>query len=253
MSQPSAKTVSAVIPVWNEEYWLPRILSPLAKSKCISQIILSDNSSRDRSAEIGVSFGCEIVKGGSPARGRNSALSRAFGEIILFLDADVVIDDKIIASILAHFENPKVIAASPRLKPITDDIFVRLCYGMMDMYFRVARALGVAQGVGGVIAVRRSAVCQVGGFSEILSVGEDIDFVRRLSYLGEVRYDERIVSFISARRFLVENKFVFAFKCVVWAIVRVFGLRLSPWGYRWVQYPREIAEHESAIFSKMSL
>jgi glycosyltransferase involved in cell wall biosynthesis len=242
---------SVVIPVWNEELFLPRLLLPLRRCLPSSEIIVADHDSEDKSRDIARHFDCAIVSGGRPGKSRNAGAAAASGEIILFLDADVVIDLPLIIKMLDHFSDGRIICVHPKLKPISDDSYISACYAVANQYIRITSKLKLHQGLGSVIAVRKSAFQFIGGFSETMTVGEDADFFSRLRQIGRIVYDENICVFVSARRFLVENKFRFAAKCLVWTLLRLIGSVRCPWGYRWVSYSRQIAEREAVYLSRV--
>ena len=78
-------SVSCVIPVLNEEQYLPILLNSIAKQDVTPyEIIVADAGSRDKTVEIAKSFGCKIVPGGSVPKGRNSGGFSAMGDYILF-------------------------------------------------------------------------------------------------------------------------------------------------------------------------
>ena len=88
--------LSIVIPAKNEEKYLPKLLASVKKQSFKDyEIIVADNNSKDKTKEIAKSYGCKIVKGGLPGKGRNAGAKIAKGEIILFLDADVILPDSI--------------------------------------------------------------------------------------------------------------------------------------------------------------
>jgi len=55
------------------------------------EIIVSDGFSKDRTRKIAKEHSCIIVNGGSPAKGRNAGAKIAKGDLLLFLDADMVL------------------------------------------------------------------------------------------------------------------------------------------------------------------
>jgi glycosyltransferase involved in cell wall biosynthesis len=245
------RPISIVIPVWNEAHYLPRLLEQLRHYLPAGEIVVSDNDSEDQSPSIARQYRCSLVQGGRPGKSRNAGAAVSTGEIILFLDADVLICATDIQKITAHFRDNRVVCVHPRLIPISDNVFIFLCYAIADLYFQFTQKIRMPQGLGSAIAVRRSAFHRVGGFDENLTVGEDVDFFRRIRCFGRIVYDRDIGTFVSARRFLVENKLAFAFKCFVWAILRFFGSSRCPWGYRWMIYPDQIIKQEAAYLSKV--
>lgn len=87
---------SLIIPAFNEEKYLPRLLDSIKKQKMQpSEIIVADADSKDRTREIARKYGCRIVKGGRVSIGRNNGAKIAKEDIIIFMDADAIISGKI--------------------------------------------------------------------------------------------------------------------------------------------------------------
>jgi glycosyltransferase involved in cell wall biosynthesis len=87
--------VSALILVYNgERYLAEAVESALAQTYQETEVIVVDNGSTDRSAEIARSFEPQVRVHVEPERGinraRNSALAQARGDYIAFLDGDDV-------------------------------------------------------------------------------------------------------------------------------------------------------------------
>jgi glycosyltransferase involved in cell wall biosynthesis len=241
---------TVVIPTWNEEGWLPALLSRLRIMKRVAHVVVADNQSDDRTRDIAIADGVQVVDGGTPGTARNRGAETTSGEYLIFADADVVFTTRALDLAAAHLGgNSDVVAVHFPLRPLGASWFPRFCYKAMDAYFWLLSRVGIAQGVGTFLAVRRSAFVESGGFDEGLAAGEDADLVRRLGHLGVVRYDRTIVVGTSPRRFLTENPLVFALKTVLWAALRLFGLRASWLRYRWKQYPRFLSERDSARFA----
>lgn len=232
--------ISVVIPTWNEERWLPQLLSRLRQCPGLKEIIVADNASSDATLEVAAGFGCKTVKGGSPAQGRNSGARASSGDIILFVDADARPPFAAISRLRYLFQDPKVAAVHFRLVPVTATTFVRACYRALDLYLSVLSRLGVAHGPGTLIAVRRDVYLKVNGFREDIVVGEDHDFLRRVGESGTVVYDRSLVVRVSPRRFWVENPYVYAAKVVLWAVLRLTKTRRSLIPYRWLNYGVEL-------------
>jgi glycosyltransferase involved in cell wall biosynthesis len=246
-----ATRFTVVIPTWNEEGWLPALLKRLRVMKRVANVVVADNLSRDRTRDIAIAEGIQVVGGGSPARGRNIGAKASASEYIVFADADVVFTSKALDRAAEHFEgNSNVVAVHFPLRPLGATWFPRFCYRAMDVYFRLLSKFGIAQGIGTFLAVRRSAFNKSEGFDESLAAGEDADLLRRLSRLGRVRYDRTIVVGTSPRRFLTENPFVFALKTVLWAGLRLLGLHASWLRYHWRQYPSSLSELDNVTFEE---
>jgi len=104
--------LSIVIAVYNGAHFLQKCL-PAIKTAADKQteVIIVDDGSTDNSAEIGKFFEVKVI--GLPeckgaANARNIGVSEATGEIILFVDADVVVQTDTIRHLRRIFaENPE--------------------------------------------------------------------------------------------------------------------------------------------------
>ena len=64
--------LSIIIPTYNEEYLLPKLLESIKKQNFTDyEIIVADNNSKDNTVKIARKYKCRIVKGGLPGSGRN--------------------------------------------------------------------------------------------------------------------------------------------------------------------------------------
>ena len=64
--------LSIITPTLNEEKFLLVLLESIKNQSFNDlEIIVADAGSRDKTMEMAKSFGCQIVKGGLPAKGRN--------------------------------------------------------------------------------------------------------------------------------------------------------------------------------------
>jgi len=87
--------VAAIVPALNEEASIEGVLKVLLSSKILSQVILVDDGSLDKTAEIGQKLGADVIKlkqiGGS---GKGNAIKQGLkatdAETIVFFDADLV-------------------------------------------------------------------------------------------------------------------------------------------------------------------
>jgi len=85
------KGVSVIIPALNEEKNIAKVISKIKDLSVISEIIIVDNNSTDKTKEIAESFGITPLL--CEKRGKGYAmeygLKHAKGEYILFMDADI--------------------------------------------------------------------------------------------------------------------------------------------------------------------
>ena len=106
MVEASVVKLSVIIPALNEEESLPLVLGELPWST-LYQVIVVDNGSQDRTAEVAAAHGALVVR--EPQRGYGSACmagmqAAAETDIVIFLDADGSFDANEIASLVGPIE-----------------------------------------------------------------------------------------------------------------------------------------------------
>lgn len=123
MISTASPSVSAVIPCYNGELFLSEaVLSVLRQTYPVVELIVVDDGSSDRSAEIARSFGSPVKlvqkENGGEGSARNRGIQEARGDLIAFLDADDVWHpDK-----LAH--QVEYLAEHPGVGAVTTDVTV---------------------------------------------------------------------------------------------------------------------------------
>ena len=107
--------VSIIVPVYNGGHQLDQCLSAMRRSLYANyELIVVDNGSTDDSVEIARKYGTDIVycPGPSgPGAARNAGVSQARGDIVFFVDADVVIYPQTLSRVVADFQASPDLAA----------------------------------------------------------------------------------------------------------------------------------------------
>jgi GT2 family glycosyltransferase len=109
-------TFSVVMPVYNARHYLERSLPPLSgvEDPRLIELIVVDDGSTDESRALAGSLGAKVLdSGGSrlgPAAARNVGMRAARGEVVVFVDADVVPRADAISRIADAFDAPEVVA-----------------------------------------------------------------------------------------------------------------------------------------------
>lgn len=99
MSVSGLPTISVCVAAYNEERHIGRLLDSLKRqSHAPLEVIVSDDGSRDRTAEIAAAKGATVLRleHRGPANARNAAARLAHGEVLVFLDADIACDHRYI-------------------------------------------------------------------------------------------------------------------------------------------------------------
>jgi len=87
----STNSVSLIIPAYNEEKNIGNVIEIAQKVSAISEIIVVDDGSKDKTAQISKDLGVEVIshhKNLGKGEALKTGISSANGEILLFLDAD---------------------------------------------------------------------------------------------------------------------------------------------------------------------
>ncbi len=200
---------SLVIPAYNEEAYLPRLLDSVdkARSRYTSgadsvEIIVADNASTDRTALIAVERGCTVVSVQKRviAATRNGGASRASGELLCFVDADSRIHPETFNAIDRAVDSGKVVAGATGVTLERWSLGLAATYAMM-----MAMVIPLRMDTG-VVFCRREDFINIGGYNEDRMFAEDVQFLWDLKKLGHAR-KQRLVRVTSARAIASTRKF----------------------------------------------
>lgn len=205
--------LSIVIPTLNEEEYLPLLLKSIDRQTFTDyEVIVADAGSTDRTAAIAGEFGAAIVRGGMPGVGRNVGAAAARGDVILFLDADVVLlDDEFLAETVAEFGRRGLGSASCEVKPLSEKIVDRAMHWVYNAYLTTT-AQFLPHAPGFCIFVRRDVHEAVGGFDETVRFAEDQEYVIRAAKVAPFDFLASRPIPVSVRRLERDGRFSVAAK-----------------------------------------
>ena len=198
--------LSIIIPTLNEEKYLPLLLREIKKQNFDGdlEIIVADAGSVDKTVEIAKSFGCQVVKGGLPAKGRNEGAKIAKGDIFLFMDADnFYLPDNFLKELLEEFEKRKLGVAYFPIYPKGNRID-KFIYGIYHWWTKLTQ--NFLPHAYNSILVKKEIHQKIGGFDEEIKIAEDHDYARRASKVGKFGFIETKPVLTSARRFEKDGK-----------------------------------------------
>lgn len=116
-------TFSILVPAYNEEQSIQSCLRSIIAIPDKKEIIVIDDASTDRTAEIVEQFSDKGVtlfrrkKNGGRAAALNSGLQRCTGDIVVTTDADTVVPPGWLQRLAVHFQQKGVIAVGGHTRP----------------------------------------------------------------------------------------------------------------------------------------
>jgi glycosyltransferase involved in cell wall biosynthesis len=179
--------ISLVVPAFNEERLLPGSLSSIraamqgfARLGWHSELIVCDNNSTDRTAEIAKAAGAEVVfePVNQISRARNTGAARAGGDWIFFVDADSYPTVELFLDAAGSIRSG-ALAGGSTIAFDNPRPGVALFVGMWNALGRINK-----WAAGSFIFCEAAAFRKTGGFSEELYASEEIDLFRRLKRLA---------------------------------------------------------------------
>ena len=206
--------VSIVIPAYNEEGYLRETLkAALAQDYPDIEILVIDNNSNDRTAEVASEFpNVRLLH--EPQQGilfaRECGRRAATGDIIVSMDADCLPTPSWVSNAVKYFDDPKVVAVSgpydlfdaPPFFHWTHLYSQKLIFPIMTRTLYALFGRGVIA-MGGNTFARASALDAINGYNLNLKFyAEDMDTANRLAQIGRVVYHNDISIRTSARRYL---------------------------------------------------
>jgi glycosyltransferase involved in cell wall biosynthesis len=182
--------LSIIIPALNEQQYLPSLLGSIIQQNpfVAHEVVIADAGSQDRTVEIALSYGCTVVPGGLAAKGRNQGGKAAKGDLLLFLDPEVLLPHGFLKRILSEFKERNLDIASCAIEPIVEKWMPRLTFPrfFFDLLYNWPARLSqnVFPYASTVLLVKKSIHDKLGGFNESIRIGEDHDYARRAAKYG---------------------------------------------------------------------
>jgi glycosyltransferase involved in cell wall biosynthesis len=180
--------LSIVVPAFNEERLLPAALASVRSAAAAftdagweTELIVCDNNSTDRTAEIAAAAGARVVSEpiNQIGRARNTGAAHAVGDWLLFIDADSFPTRELFADVVAAIGSGRCLAGGSTVRI---DIEGRHFHAVIGYWNVVSRTMKWA--AGSFVFSEAAAFREVGGFSEQLYAAEEIDLFRRLKRLA---------------------------------------------------------------------
>ena len=185
--------ISVIIPVLNEDRILEKTLCRLLPELSGHELIIVDGGSTDTTVEIAKEYGTVISSDRGRAKQLNAGAEKANGEILIFLHADVWLEEGAISEVEKAITGGFV--GGGFLQKIEGkNLLYRIIEKSADLR---GRYLKIFYGDSGIF-ITRDGFQQIGGFPDI-PIMEEIEFSRAMHKLGKTRMVSPRIH-ISARR-----------------------------------------------------
>jgi len=202
MMREKTATVSVIIPTLQEENYIEKTLSNLQKVKPPIEVIVVDGDSCDKTVEIARRFTDKVysLNKRGISKGRNYGAKHASGDILVFLDTDVVFPLDFVGKTQKAFEDTTVVGATCNIMPSQFRLDTTLFFYFYNMLIRVLTKVK-PHSRGEFFAARKRAFVCANGFDESMPCLEDHDLANRLSKLGRFVFISDLTVYESLRRF----------------------------------------------------
>lgn len=173
--------LSVIVPAYNEEILLPATLTAIgaAISELSCEIIVVDNESADKTAQIAADFGAKVVSESEHniAKVRNTGAKNASGDVLIFIDADTRVPPTLFQKIIDAMKNENCFGGAVAVEYDESQRKWMKYYlhgwKFWEKFFNMKQ--GAAQ------FCRKSVFEKLNGYDKSIFVGEDIEFYWRLA------------------------------------------------------------------------
>lgn len=226
----SYPTIAIIIPVLNEEYYLPKLLETIALQTIMpDEVLVVDAASTDETR--GIAQSCEFVTYlVSPEAGvsqqRNYGAVKTSCDICVFCDCDTVIPITWIETIKNAYQKKRKVprAFFPIYMPREKDLFVGLLFLFQTIYFWILQWFRPIM-AGPMMVIPKDVFLATGGFDSS-KLFEDVYLASQVVKRAHVRMLPVIVR-TSNRRFISDGYFNTTILYILVSLLSVFGIHLG--------------------------
>jgi glycosyltransferase involved in cell wall biosynthesis len=180
--------ISVIVPAFNEEKLLSGSLAGIQASAIAFtrrgweyELIVCDNNSTDHTAEIARAAGAMVIfePFNQIARARNTGAAAAQGDWLIFVDADSHPSTELFADVAEVIAAGDCLAGGATIRLDEKHLVAGSIARLWNLASRAGRWLA-----GSFIFVERAVFRQLGGFSNELFAGEELELSQRLKRLA---------------------------------------------------------------------
>jgi glycosyltransferase involved in cell wall biosynthesis len=180
----SKMTVSVIIPTKNSQQVIYECLSSVFdQSLKPLEVIIVDGRSTDDTLKIACQFPVKVITEVEPTslpNARNLGIENAKGEVILIIDADVILDKNCIENAIKNFEDPNIVAVVPSEHSVSHSHLEKI---QIEWLRGTANPMRTGIGISVFAEFFRKLVFKKIKFDPTLGYGEDDDIQQKLKRL----------------------------------------------------------------------
>jgi glycosyltransferase involved in cell wall biosynthesis len=189
--------ISIVIPAFNEEKLLPATLESVftsarafAARSWEHEVIVCDNNSTDRTAEVARDRGAQVAfePVNQIGRARNCGAAAATGDWLIFIDADSHPSRALFEDVCEAIASHRILAGGCTVRLDKHDSALAFLTGLWNL---ISRFRGWA--AGSFIFCETGAFREIGGFSVELFASEELELFQRLHKLARKRRKKIVI------------------------------------------------------------
>ena len=189
--------ISIIVPAFNEEKLIERSLAKIKAATAAftalgweSEIIVCDNNSTDRTAEMAQTAGAAVVfePVNQISRARNRGASAATGDWLIFVDADSFPSRELFVDVAAAIQRGKCMGGGAVVEMDQERGWGRALTRIWNLVSRLKH-----WAAGSFVFCEATAFRQLGGFSQELFAAEEIEFSLRLKRLARSRGKQVVI------------------------------------------------------------
>ena len=191
--------LSFIIPAWNEEVLIGATIASLhlASEDFEYEIIVANDGSEDRTADIASELGAKVVHCMNRQIGptRNDGAKAATGDVYIFVDADTIVSKKVVGETVEAIHNGAVAGGSFPIFEGELPLFAKVLTPILRITFKMLRVAA-----GAYLFCTRESFEKAGGFDPKFFAAEEVHLSNKLHEFGKYKtIKSRVVT--SGRKF----------------------------------------------------
>ena len=189
--------ISVVVPAFNEEKLLGQSLAEIKNAATAFtqrgwqfELVVCDNNSTDRTAEIARTAGALVVfePFNQIGRARNSGAAAATGEWLIFVDADSHSSAGLFSEVADQISSGRCLAGGSTVRLDEKMLFADAFTGLWNLVSRCKKWLA-----GSFIFVEAEAFRKIGGFHPEFFAAEELNLAQQLKKLARARQKKIVI------------------------------------------------------------